>query len=180
MRSMTLAILLANLPLLSPVLAAPAPAGERSSVSRSGPLLDSLITLNRAYIAAARAGDVATMQSMVTDDYVGVDPYYAYMLVGPGAVAAEQKAWAAYFKPASGDEVFYRKESDPVVKDLGDVAILIYVELEAVKTRGDRVRGGRAGKCSFVYRKTPTGWKLANSIITEQPWPDRMIAGSRK
>lgn len=144
-------------------------------------LLAELLRLNRAYIAAAKAGDIATMKLLATDDYVAVNPYYAYMLDGDDRFVAEQKAWAAYFASPNGDRTIVRTESGPIAKRFdADVAVLAYNELEASATAGKRVRAGRTGKCSFVYRRQNGRWLLANSIITEQAWPDRMAMGIRK
>jgi ketosteroid isomerase-like protein len=141
------------------------------------PFVVELLALNRSYIDAARRGDLGAMKALTTDDYIAVNPYYPYMLDDADRLVDEQKAWAAHFKPGNGDEVLLRSESAPRVKRYGDVAILAYVELEAVRTRGDRVRAGRTGKCTFIYRRIGGQWLLANSHITAQAWPDQALLG---
>jgi ketosteroid isomerase-like protein len=162
-----------------PLALAGLPAGAQTAPDAT--LLHELLQANRAYIAAAKAGDVAAMRALATEDYLAVDPYHAYVLDDADRFADEQKAWAAYFKADNGAETVVRTEAAAMVKRFSDdVALLAYNELEAVAVPGNRVRGGRSGKCSFVYRRVGGKWLLANSIITEQAWPDRTIMGLRK
>ena len=143
-----------------------------------GDLRQQLITRNEAFVAALKNHDAKAVKSMISKDYIAVDPYFPYMLVGDDVIADEFVAWDNYFKRANGDEVLVRSEAQPRVRKFGDVAILTYVELDAVKTRGERMRGGRAGKCTFVYHRENGAWILVNSEITDQVWPGSVLLGN--
>ena len=141
-------------------------------------LLQDLLKVNEAFVVAVKNHDLATMKAMTSHDFIAVDPYFPYMLVGDDVLTDEMTAWDNYYKRANGDEVLLRSPSQPRVRRFGDIAILTYVELDVVKTLGERVRGGRAGKCTFVYHQENGKWILINSEITDQVWPGSVLLGN--
>ena len=141
-------------------------------------LLLDLLKLNEDFIAAAKNHDLDTLKALTSRDYIAVDPYFPYMLVGDDVLTDELTAWDNYYRQPNGDEVLLRSPSQPRVRRFGDIAILTYVELDIVKTRGERMKGGRAGKCSFVYHLENGKWILVNSEISNQVWPNSVLLGN--
>lgn len=171
MRAFGFAVLLAAAGLPS-YAAAPPEAPPDAALTKE------LLALNETFIAAVKAHDTAKVRSLVSRDYIAIDPYFPYLLTGEDVVADEFTAWDNYYKRPNGDQVVLRTYSQPRVRRFGDVAILTYVELDVVRTRAERNRGGRAGKCTFVYHRENGRWILVNSVISSDSWPNSVLFGS--
>jgi ketosteroid isomerase-like protein len=103
---------------------------------------------------AEREGDVATLDELLTDDFVGV---------GPRGFRLDKRSWLQRYE--SGDLVNDRFElSDLEIRHYGDSAVVDGLVAQETRYRGNANPG--TFRCTLVLSASEQGWRLTTAQLS--------------
>ncbi|MBI3949763.1 MAG: nuclear transport factor 2 family protein [Acidobacteria bacterium] len=126
-------------------------------------MADEVIAITKAQWAAERQRNVAEAMKNIADDYTEFNPDFATRLDGKGLNVRLGEAFAG----DSGEQVAAEMANEKV-QVYGDVAILTYNYVGAVKNKDGQIEPTRA-KSTRVYVKQGGRWMLVHANFGADP-----------